>query len=104
MISLDLQIGDMGCLKLDDMEPEYNPVLNGGALHACSSVQKLGEIGRIPFREVSNLNPMGADNKIIGVEAAVNSISRALLKRIDPKARVKGASIKEGEVVPNTDP
>lgn len=94
----------MGCSKLDDMEQEYNPVLNGGALHACSSVQKHWETRRIPLWKVSNLNPIWADNKITGVEAAMNSISRALLKRIDPKTQVKGASIKEGEVVPNMDP
>ena len=86
------------------MEPEYNLALNNGDLHACSSVIKNGEIGRTPLSEVSNLTSMGDNNKTTGVEVAVNNISRAMLKRIDPKAQVKGAGKKEGEVDPDTNP
>ena len=34
----------------------------------------------------------------------MNSISRAMLKHIDPKARAKGVDRKEGDVDPDTDP
>ena len=63
-----------------------------------------GELGRTPLKEVSNLSHIRAGNKISGVEAAVNGISRAMLKHIDPKARAKGVDRKEGDVDPDTDP
>ena len=100
----DLQIGDKECLNLDDMEPEYNPALFGGDMKDCSSVLSNGELGRTPLKEVSNLSHIRAGNKISGVEAAVNSISRAMLKHIDPKARTKGVDRKGGDVDPDTDP
>ena len=95
----DLQIGDKECSNLDDMELEYNPTLFGGDMKDCSSVLSYGELGRTPFKEVSNLSNIRVGNKISGVEAAVNSISRAMLKHIDPKARAKGVDRKEGDVV-----
>lgn len=42
VLSLEVQISDQGCLKLDAMESEYNSVLNEGNLHACSLVKKKG--------------------------------------------------------------
>lgn len=66
--------------------------------------KKKGEIGRTPLSEVSSLTTLGLDNKASRVEAVVKNISRAMLKHIDPKARVIGAGNKEGEGVLDTDP